>query len=358
MRSTLFVIPLDLRIPLGPLGSIPLFGLGLLLAIWILLGVVAFVFVVRKHGWKSLPISTLMIWGIVAVLIHEAPRLVPQVPVYGYGTMLFLGFLTAAWVAARRLTHYGYDGEIAWDVGMWGFIAGILGARLFFIAQYSERFFIQGRSTAEVLKSLVNLPDGGLVFYGGLIGGVLGYFVFCYFRRVRPLAFADIAITSLFIGMAFGRIGCLLNGCCYGDVCDLPWAVTFPQNSVPYVSELQRGLLTVSAAHSLPLHPTQLYSSISSAMLVLLTWVYYPYRSQDGEVLAVGWLTYPVLRFTVEFLRGDEIGRFGTSLTISQWVSLVMFFGAVIYCFWLRQRRHSTHPLLQSVQLPPARAAA
>jgi phosphatidylglycerol:prolipoprotein diacylglycerol transferase len=65
-----------------------------------------------------------------------------------------------------------------------------------------------------------------------------------------------------------------------------------------------------------------------------------------------------VTRFTVEFLRGDEIGRFGTSLTISQWVSLLMFFGAVVYCFWLRHRRHTTQPLLQDVQIPTVARSA
>ncbi|HLQ44490.1 MAG TPA: prolipoprotein diacylglyceryl transferase family protein, partial [Planctomycetaceae bacterium] len=118
-------------------------------------------------------------------------------------------------------------------------------------------------------------------------------------------------------------------GCCFGDRCELPWAVTFPVDSVPFNAQVQRGFLPAEAAGSLPIHPTQLYSVIDGLLLCLLTLAYYPVRSRDGSVVTLGLLTYPITRFLIERLRGDEMGQFGTSLTIAQWISLAMLAGGI-----------------------------
>lgn len=376
MRSILIQIPLRAQVWLGPFGMCPVFGAGLLLALWVLAGFGwAFWFRLHFKTWRGFPVTgALFAWSVVALILFEAPRFAESIPIYGYGMMLFLGFLTAAWFAARRLRAQGYDGEISWDVAMWIFVGGIVGARLFFVVQYRDKFFKAGQPFMETLMSLVNLPDGGLVFYGGAIVGSFSYWLFCRLRRLHPLALADILITSIFIGMVFGRVGCLLNGCCYGDVCSLPWAVTFPPESVPYAAEVNAGLisgiepdgkagLALGAARSLPLHPTQLYSALSALVLALLTWAYYPFRQKDGEVLALGWLLEPVTRFTVEFLRGDERGQFGTFLTISQWVSIGLFTTGLIFLWLIRDHRRRGSLLLQGDEHPrgwgpagPARA--
>jgi phosphatidylglycerol:prolipoprotein diacylglycerol transferase len=143
----------------------------------------------------------------------------------------------------------------------------------------------------------------------------------------------------------FGRLGCLLNGCCFGDVCSLPWSITFPPESVPFEALVRRGLLDDSAVRSLPLHPAQLYDSLSGLLLALLTWAYYPYRRRTGEVLAMGWIAYPINRFMIEFLRADEAGQFGTSLTIAQWVSLVLFASGVVFYLTLRYWSSGIEPI-------------
>ncbi|HEV8001219.1 MAG TPA: prolipoprotein diacylglyceryl transferase family protein, partial [Planctomycetaceae bacterium] len=146
----------------------------------------------------------------------------------------------------------------------------------------------------------------------------------------------------------FGRIGCFLNGCCYGDRCSLPWGVTFPMGSVPDMSLVLRGFLGADQDFSLRLHPTQLYSSLNALILCVLTSTYFYYRPRNGAVIALGALTYAITRFTIEFLRDDEVGQFGTSLTISQWLSIGMFIFAVGLAAWL-----SRQPLLrQRVGIP------
>lgn len=354
MRSILFRIPLDGRLDLGPLGKVPVFGLGLLLAIWCLVGLPALFFEFRRNGWKRMGTMPAIAWLAVAIGLFKAPDLGitgNAIPVYGYGTMLFIGFAASAWFAAWRIRREGYDGEIAWDAAVWIFISGILGSRAFYIVQYSERFFGpdpatgQARGLWQVLQSMVNLPDGGLVLYGGLFIAPLAFYVFCKRRRVSPLALGDIAISSIFVGLLFGRIGCFLHGCCFGDQCDLPWAVTFPAQSVPFEALVSRGYLSQDAARSLPLHPSQLYDSLNGLLLLLLTWAYYPFRRRTGEVLAIGWMAYPVNRFLIEVLRGDESGKFGTTLTISQWVSLVLFAAGASFFVWLQSHPPGRTPL-------------
>src|SRR5262249_29997465 len=230
----------------------------------------------RRTGWKGVGPIALVVWVVVAIAIFKAAELkVKTIPVYGYGTMLFVGFLASASLTARRLRREGADGEIAWDAAMWIFISGILGGRVFYVIQYHDKFFgpdpetDKPRTAMQVIGALVNLPDGGLVLYGSLIFAPLAYYLFCRMRRIRPLALGDIAITSVFVGIMFGGLGCLLHGCCYGDIVSLPWAVTFPAHSVPFEALVSRGLWAKNAPATLALHPTQLYDSLSGLLLAL-----------------------------------------------------------------------------------------
>ncbi|RPI87352.1 MAG: prolipoprotein diacylglyceryl transferase, partial [Planctomycetaceae bacterium] len=208
------------------------------------------------------------------------------------------------------------------------------------------------------LFRLVNLTQGGLVLYGGLLFAPVAYWLFCRRKGLNPLALADIFITSVFLGLLFGRLGCLLHGCCYGDYCELPWAVTFPRDSAPYNIQVIRGYLAHdgSAVHSLPLHPTQLYDAFSALAIALVTWAYYPFRRSDGEVVAAAAILYSINRFLVELLRWDEPGQWGTNLTISQIGSLVIFPLAIACLAWIEYQPPRRLPLVRA-SAPPAPAA-
>ena len=361
MRSVLFSIPLDGQLNLGPLGKVPVFGMGLLLALWALIGLGYIVLTVRRVGWNGLGLTVPLVWGAVAAAIFKAPEIAHSVPIYGYASMLILGLWVSSSLAARRLRREGVDGEIALDAAMWIFFSGIVGARLFYVIEYHSHFFGRNpetgkvRTLGETLWGLVNLPNGGLVLYGGLILTPLAYYLFCRMRGVRALALADVAITSILVGVMFGRLGCLLHGCCYGGVTDVPWAITFPAKSVPFEALVAKGLLSENAASSLPLHPAQLYDAFSALVLALLTWAYYPYRRRTGEVIALGWIAYPINRFMIEFLRSDEPGQFGTSLTIGQWVSLALVISGIAFFWSLRYWSPGRRPILVEAKPSPAR---
>src|SRR5580698_9662903 len=242
-----------------------------------------------------------------------------------------------------------------WDIGIWLFIAGVIGCRVFYCIQYGSRLFYNDVGGHTVLKSLpemfiaaINLPDGGLVYYGGMPAGLLAAIWISRKRHVDLLALGDIVIPSLFLGMAFGRIGCFLNGCCYGDRCDLPWGVQFPMGSVPDMALVLRGFVGADQDLTMRLHPTQLYSSLDGLFLFLLTHAYFPFRPRNGAVIALGALTYPLTRFALETLRGDELGQFSTSLTISQWISILTFAVGVVFTIWLSRRPKLSVPVTVS----------
>ncbi len=334
MRPILFRIPLDGSLDLGPLGKLPVFGFGLLFGVWLAIGLF-FWFRARRSGGTAPLAGDLVTFGLVGTALVLAPSIAarfgpnPGIPIFGYGLMMCLGFVSATLLAARRATKVGFPPETIWDLTFPFLISGVGGARLFYLIQHGDRVFANCQSASDYLIAAIALWDGGLVLYGGLIAGAVVYWRFCRSRNLEAWKLGDLIVPSVFLGIAFGRFGCFLFGCCFGDRCELPWAVEFPVDSVPFKAQLERGFLPDDAAASLPIHPTQLYSVIDGVLLCLLTLAYYPIRARDGSVVTLALLTYPVTRFFIERLRGDEMGQFGTSLTIAQWISLAMLAGGI-----------------------------
>lgn len=333
-------------------------GIGYLLVPWLALGLLEIRNAIREGESLKDQLGSLISWAVISLVIMAVPlfaaRLpVQSVPVFGWGFMLVLGFLSAGMYTIRRAKKIGIPKEIIWDLGMCIFASGIIGARLFYLMQYRERVF-QGAQGIEVLKRALNFSDGGMVLYGGVLLGILTYIGFCRKKKVPPLLLADLVIPAIFIGLAFGRLGCLLNGCCFGDVCQLPWSIQFPPGSPPFNALLHRGFIEEQATHSLPLHPTQIYSSINAFILAAFATVWFQKRIRDGEVLVLALLTYPVMRFTIEFLRNDEFGQFRTGLTISQLVSVGLFIFGLVLLAWLRSRPAAKTPLPLKMELPQA----
>ena len=151
--------------------------------------------------------------------------------IYGYGLMLVLGFLSGIWLAHWRAKRMGENHETITVVGILSLVGGIIGARLAFIIQNWSQFTQSDRG----LVGILDVTSGGLIYYGGVLLATL--MVVCYLRRKRIAIrrYLDIMTVSLMVGLAFGRAGCFLNGCCYGGRCaaDWPLAMQFPMYSQP-----------------------------------------------------------------------------------------------------------------------------
>src|SRR3990172_4508770 len=183
-----------------------------------------------------------------------------SVAIYGFGLMLVVGWLAGTWVGSWRARREGLKVDIA-DLGFWMLIGGIVGARLFYVVQHGQRF--------GGLLDFFKIWEGGLVWYGGVIGAVVTFIWQVRRKKLPAWKLCDVLAPAVALGMAFGRVGCFLNGCCYGDPTDLPWAAHFPQDSIPYVEQVRRGMLDAAANQSLGVHPTQLYSAVDGLVLFL-----------------------------------------------------------------------------------------
>lgn len=276
----------------------------------------------EQPSWKELR-SSLPWWGLALIAVTFARMPAASLPIFGYGCMLLVGFLAAIKLAQWRAAQIGIDRDLVFDAGFWILIGGVIGARLWYLAQYHDDVFA-AKQGWDVIVAVFNLTQGGMVVYGGMLLGTVAFFAYCFRVRhkVGTLNMADIVMPSVFIGMGFGRIGCLLNGCCYGGPCELPWGIRFPAGSVTWQALVHRGFLEETAAATFALHPTQIYSSINGFLLAWVTAAYFPHRRRPGEVFALGCILYSITRFIIEFLRNDEMGIFGTDLTISQATSL------------------------------------
>jgi phosphatidylglycerol:prolipoprotein diacylglycerol transferase len=247
--------------------------------------------------------------------------------VFGYGTMLVLAFIGSTWIAWWRSKREGLDREVIVDMAFWLFLSGMIGARLFYCVEYWGK-------DIKTIWDAVQYWKGGVVYYGGIVGGTIAFFVYRHFRPFPLRPFLDVVAPGIAVGTLFGRLGCFLNGCCYGDVCDFPWAISFPKYSPSWGHQVALGLIPSNAVQSLPVHPTQLYSAVDALIILILLNAYYPLRRRDGEVMGLLMVTYPITRFFIEYLRSDEPAFFG-GLTIAQNISLVLFFCGLAYWLWL-----------------------
>ncbi len=337
MRSTLFHIP-------AQLGGLPLYGWGLLLAVWAVVGAVAWARAARREGFgraaatMGLPLAlagAFILWGLPALDDGQG------VPIRGYGLMLLVAALAGTWLSVRRGRAVGIDADTILALGVEVFLWGIVGARLFYVIEYHEQFFSAGIVAA--VPKVLNVAAGGLVVFGALPTAAAAAWLFARRRGLPILALADVIAPGLLVGLAIGRVGCFLNGCCYGGPCDLPWAVRFPPESPPWLDQAARGLLPPPAAGqpppwSLPVHPAQLYAAIDAALLAAVAIGFTPLARRPGEVFALVLTLHPLARLLLEAIRVDEPPALGTPLSISQLVSLVLLALAAALWWWLARQ--------------------
>ena len=205
--------------------------------------------------------------------------------VHWYGLMMALAFLAGLWTASHRAAHDKIAPDKVLDIGPWLIVGAILGARTVYVATYWREQFAN-----QPIQEIFMVQHGGLVYYGGLIGASLAGILYARLKKLPLWKLADILAPSIALGYVFGRIGCLLNGCCYGRACDLPWAIHFPKGHETYPQGV---------------HPTEIYDALLNLVLYLvLAWLYRR-KKFDGQIFAAYLMCYAVTRSIVEVFRGD-----------------------------------------------------
>ena len=257
-----------------------------------------------------------------------------------YGVLLAIAFLAALWVASRQAKREGLDAGRITDMAVWVLIAGLLGAKLLLVA-VDWRFFSRNP------RELLSIFQSGGVFYGGLLAGIL--VAWLYARRYQLPAWrtADVLAPGVVIGQAIGRLGCFSAGCCWGKPAQVPWAVTFTD---VYAAR------AVGTPMDTPLHPSQLYESVAAFLIFFFLLWLAPRKRFHGQLTLAYVALYSVVRFGLEFLRGDpERGTwFGGLLSTSQILAIALLLGAALVLPRVRRSQALGAPAAAAQPAPAA----
>lgn len=261
-------------------------------------------------------------------------------PLYAYGTMLCLSVVIGRILAVRIAERDGLDPKLMDRACVWALAGALVGTRLLFVATSPDQI--------DGILDVFRFWNGGLVAYGGFLGGFASTFVFCRLNKVNLWAWADCAAPSLCVGLMLTRIGCFLAGCDFGRPWDGPWAISFPAGSPAFQQQSFLGILPAGSLHSLPVHPTQLYESLTGLALLILVTAVRRRRSYAGQAFVALVPAYAVLRYVIEIYRADLHRGFVGPFSTSQVIAVATFISAALLALMLRrgpQFQHSNSEL-------------
>jgi phosphatidylglycerol---prolipoprotein diacylglyceryl transferase len=252
-------------------------------------------------------------------------RHIGPLTLHTYGVLLAVAFLAGLWVAARQAKRDGLDSARITDMAIYVLIGGLLGAKLLLL-------IVEWPYYMKNPRDIWSLVQSGGVFYGGLLGALPVAFWYARRHQLDGWRTADVLAPGVAIGQAIGRLGCFAAGCCYGKATGVPWAVRFHNE---YAAQ------EVGTPLNVPLHPTQLYESGAALLIFLgLLWLSRHKRFQ-GQVTLTYVALYAVVRFVIEYFRGDAARGtvFGGLLSTSQFIAIVMVLGAALLVPRLLRKR-------------------
>jgi len=211
--------------------------------------------------------------------------------IYSYGVMLFISFVFGIAVVEHRAKKFGVDPKKVTDLALWVLLAVVLGSRLFYVAFHWQEF------NHDLIGIIAFWRGGlaGLMFYGGFLGGIIAGFLFVYLSKLPVRKLMDAVAPAVMLGEGFTRIGCFLNGCCFGVPTSGPFGVIFPPNSPAGATFLGQAI-----------HPTQLYSSAAGFLLFLIALRLEKRKLRPGVLSAIMLVIYSLFRFGIDFLRYYE----------------------------------------------------
>jgi phosphatidylglycerol:prolipoprotein diacylglycerol transferase len=309
--------------------------------------------------------------------------------VHGYGLMMVLGFIAAIVLAQWRARRAGEDPEKLAVCGILALMGGIGGARVAYVMQHwSDEF----APLPHPVLSVMNITSGGLIYYGGVIAVLVLVIGYLLVKRLPVRRYLDIMAISLMVGLAFGRAGCLLNGCCFGGLCNDGWALAmrFPMYSKPlvklsggpnpyspnedttpvYTHQFHQGLVHPDPAlvdatgelippgefdarqiriaensYSLPVQPAQALGIVNALLIAGVLWGIYRLRGREGQVFAAMLILYPITRFVLEDIRADNLHDLTAGvLTHNQYTSVVTILAGAALLAVLRKLPASAGP--------------
>ncbi|HEV7301817.1 MAG TPA: prolipoprotein diacylglyceryl transferase [Tepidisphaeraceae bacterium] len=292
-----------------------------------------------------------------------------DLPIFSYGLLMVIGFLCATQLAKFLARRTGFNGELFVNAGLIALLTGVVGARLSHVLENLPTYTDASRSVWANFTDAINIRSGGLTYYGGVLLGVPCTIAYGLWKKLPIRHGMDIMAPALMIGLAFGRIGCFMNGCCYGAQCELPWAVHFPYHSNAYVDQFKTDQLAVPSELLIttpngpmlsppervqrdpllrelarqqvanPVHPAQLYSAFTAFLLAGALLALFTLPHAQGSIFMLMLILEGSSRFVLELLRAEPaiadttFGGFSFSMIISLGLVIAGIIG------WLAFRR-------------------
>ncbi|MDP4093213.1 MAG: prolipoprotein diacylglyceryl transferase [Bacillota bacterium] len=244
--------------------------------------------------------------------MHPELLKIGPVVINSYGFMIATGFIVAIVLACYRAKKLGLNPNMIFNLGLICLVGGFIGAKILFFITEIENII---KDPSIMLK----LSDGFVVF-GGLIGGVLSGYIYCRIKKISFIDYFDLAAPSIALAQGFGRIGCLLAGCCYGKETTWSLGIVFKNSSY--------------APDGVKLIPTQIFSSAGDFLLAAILLLYAKRKKEKGKIAALYIILYSAGRFIIEIFRDDPrgfVGIFSTSQIIS---IFTLLFGLFFYKFY------------------------
>jgi phosphatidylglycerol:prolipoprotein diacylglycerol transferase len=232
------------------------------------------------------------------------------ITVYSYGLLLATGFLVAFFLIIQKCKKQKVNSQVITDLCIWLLIGGILGGRLLHVA-VNLRYYLNDP------KEIIMLQHGGLAYQGGLVLAVICGWIFLRKKEIAFLPLADLLIPYVALAQSIGRVGCFLNGCCYGDITNSIFGMKFPQ--LAYF-----------------VYPTQLYYSLAWLITFIILNQLYEKRHFVGETFCLYFLFYGLIRFLIDFYRGD-LSRIWAGLTLTQIISLFFVVLSISFYLWFKK---------------------
>jgi phosphatidylglycerol---prolipoprotein diacylglyceryl transferase len=255
------------------------------------------------------------------------PKLLELGPItiHTYGLLLAAAFIVGIWVTSRNAKKGGISADSVWNVGLAIIFAALVGSK-FLLFLFDHRYYSQNFGD---LFSLSTLRSAG-AYYGGLFLALGSAFWYARKKQIPIITLADLAAPGIALGQAIARIGCLSAGCCYGKPTPMPWGITFT-NQYAYDN--------VGVPLNIPLHPTQIYEALGSLCLFLFLMRRLPRKRFKGQTLLEFLGLYSLMRFVVEFYRGDDRGYVLDLFSTSQCIAVLTILASVAIYFCLFRRR-------------------
>ena len=246
---------------------------------------------------------------------------VSSFPIYWYGIIITCGIVIAFLYAIYRGKYENVKSDDIMDIALWTVVCGVIGARLYFVLMELENYIPENGSIVDFFKNVINLRNGGLAIYGGIIAGAITIIVVTVIKKVNFLKLWDMAAPGVMIAQALGRWGNFFNGEAFGGIVEEGHPLYFMRmglisNNTKYIFK---------TAEMVYVHPTFLYESLWNLAGFILINIFYKKKKFNGQIACMYLAWYGFGRFFIEGLRTDSLYGPGTAIRVSQMVGIVCF---------------------------------